>query len=204
MRVYGAGVDAALAKEGIVAVTMILFDFPSGYWGYWMGIGNFVWNSITWRGAGSLIELQFAGEGTDLASRPLTARLRAVADTTLDADTLATIESESYSQRPVTLYTAYFDRDTRVLISVEQEWAGIVDTFDHVEDGGDHVLVGHFESRSIDYTRRGAAIRSNGQQNLISAGDLFFDFVATVAEKDIYFGRKQPASSGSRYSGSPV
>ena len=33
MRVYGAGVDAALAKEGIVAVSMILFDFPSGYWG---------------------------------------------------------------------------------------------------------------------------------------------------------------------------
>ena len=204
MRVYGAGVDAALAKEGIVAVNMILFDFPSGYWGYWMGIGNFSWNGITWRGAGSLIELQFAGEGTDLASRPLTARLRAVADTALDADTLATIESEAYSQRPVTLYTAYFDRDTRALISVEQEWAGIVDTFEHVEEDGDHVLVGHFESRSIDYTRRGAAIRSNGQQNLISAGDLFFDYVATVAEKDIYFGRKQPASSGTRYTGSPV
>ena len=56
MRVYGAGVDAALAKEGIVAVNMILFDFPSGYWGYWMGIGNFVWNDLNHNG------IQDAGE----------------------------------------------------------------------------------------------------------------------------------------------
>lgn len=192
--------QAALEAAGIIMRSMILFDFPSGYYGFWTGIGIKTWNSIEFVGSGSLIEVNRDDENIALEASAVTATLRANPELGITADILASIESENYRNRPVTIYRALLNKTTLQFIDDPiVVWKGLVDRFSHEESSeGEYVLVGHFESRAIDYTRRGAAVRSSAQQNLVSAGDLFFDYVGYAGQAQIYFGTKVPKKMGSQ------
>lgn len=202
MKVITVGQQAALDASGIVMRSMMLFDFLEGYFGFWNGIGRFTWNTFEFIGAGSLISVEADEESLGLESNGITARLRAQPEAGLTPDVLATIEDYQYRNRPVTFYRALFNLATMELIDdpiVERRC--IVDRFTHEESSdGDYVLVGHFVSRAIDYTRRGPMVRSSAHQNLVSAGDLFLDYTGFAGTAQIYFGTKVPKKLGSQRS----
>lgn len=199
MKTLTGGQQSALEASGIVMRSMMLFDFLEGYFGFWSGVGRFTWNTFTFVGAGSLISVEADEESIDLESNGVTARLRAQPEEGLTPDVLATIEDYQYRNRPVTFYRALFNITTGALIDdpiVERRC--IVDRFTHEESAdGDYVLVGHFVSKAIDYTRRGPMVRSSAHQNLVSAGDLFLDYTGYAGTAQIYFGSKVPKRLGS-------
>lgn len=188
--------EAALAAAGIVIRDMLLFDLASGYYGFWTGQGIRVWNTIDFLGVGSLIQVSRENENTSLEAGAVVATLRAQPDLGLTANILASIENEAYKNRPVTIYRALLNRTTWAFIDDPIIlWKGIIDYFSHDEGAdGDYVLTCHMESRAIDYTRRGAAVRSSAQQILVSSGDKGFDFVGVAGTAQIYFGTKVPKS----------
>ena len=196
------GQQSALNASGIVMRSMILFDFPEGYFGFWTGIGPLTRNTITFVGAASLISVERDEESLELESNGGTARLRANPELGLTPDVLATIEEYAYRNRPVTIYRVLLNVTTGIMIDDPiVEWRGIVDLFTHDEGAdGDYVLTGKFVSRSIDYTRRGPMVRSSAHQDLISAGDLFFDYTGYSGSAQIYFGTKVPKKLGSKRS----
>lgn len=203
MKALTSGQQAALEAAGIMMRSMILFDFPEGYFGFWTGIGPLSWNSIGFTGAASLIEVEKNEENTELESNGVTARLRSYPEAGITPDVLASIETYAYRNRPVTIYRALLNITTLALIDDPVvEWRGLVDQFSHEEKGdGDYTLIGKFVSRALDYSRRGPMIRSSHHQNLISAGDLFFDYVGVAGTAQIYFGTKAPKQvGGSNYS----
>lgn len=51
-------------------------------------------------------------------------------------------------------------------------------------------------SRAIDYTRRGANVRSSAHQNLLSVGDQFFDYVGVAGTAKVFWGTKPPKNLG--------
>ncbi len=194
--------QAALEASGLAMRSMLLFDFPEGYFGFWTGIGVLTWNTIGFVGAASLISVERDEESLDLESNGCTARLRAQPAIGLSPDLLATIEDYQYRNRPVTIFRALLDITTDALIDDPiVEWRGIVDQFEHEESAdGDYVLVGKFVSRSIDYTRRGPMVRSSAHQELVSPGDLFLDYTGYAGTANIYFGTKVPKKIGSQRS----
>lgn len=194
--------QAALEASGIIVRDLLLFDFPSNYYGFWTGNGIRTWNSIDFVGVESLIEITQDEENIALEASPVTARLRAIPNIGLTPEILVTIEEEPYKHRPVTIYRALLNRTTWAFIDDPFViWRGIVDQFSHEESAdGDYVLVGHFESRAIDYTRRGASVRSSAQQNLIQSGDRFFDYTGHAGTAVIFFGTKVPKKLGSKRS----
>jgi len=195
MRSYSVPTQDALAASSIIRRGMILFDFPSGYYGFWDGSGPFVYNTITYQGGAQAIEIETADETLALSSNQVVLRLKANPGLGLTPDVLSTIEAENYHQRPVTISKAIFDRDTLALISVTPTWRGKVDRVEHVRDGGDYTIVGYLESRSIDYSRRGTAMRSDAAQKVISAGDKGLEFTGYGYDAmQIPFGTKAPAS----------
>lgn len=202
MRAITAAQQAALLDAGIVMRSMILFQFLEGNFGFWTGNGSLVWNAITFVGASSLIQVERNEENVDLESNEVIARLRAYPETGLTPDVLATIEAYAYRNRPVTIYRALLSLQTMALIDDPLvEWRGIVDYFTHDEGAdGDYVLTCHMRSRAIDYTRRGPMVRSSQHQNLISAGDLFLDYVGAAGTAKVFFGSKVPKSMGSQRS----
>lgn len=150
---------------------MVLFDFASGFYGFWGGLGPFDHNSITYVGAGSLISAEDLDQGIDGEAIPLVLTLTGIPNSDLSPDVLASIEAETYHQRPVVVSTAYFDAND-ALLSVETEYRGYIDQIRHsIQPGGEAKLTVHCESRARDALRIGYRMRSDSDQRLIDADD---------------------------------
>lgn len=170
----------ALIDAGRFAVRgLIKFQFGDGTFGVWNGTGDLVWDDVTYR-PNSIISIDDIALQMGTAAAPLTITLPESADFGITPDMLASIEEHDYKGRPVTIYDAYFDPDTRALVHVEPLYAGYLDYIDHVRDGDGVKLVGHVETMALDNHRDGYRSASHADQQLISPGDMFFEHAARV------------------------
>lgn len=190
MRSFDSDTLAALAAGRVAMRTLIVFDFASGLYGFWDGIGTTSYAGQDYVGAGQLITMNEANFVSDLVTSTLEVRLTAIPDSGLDPDVLGSIESEAYHQRPVTISRAYYDPDSRAILSVERLFKGFVDQVEHdVTIGGEAVLIGKLESRARDFSRKGHRVRSDTDQRRIDVDDGGLRHAATSGNQDIYWGK---------------
>jgi hypothetical protein len=203
VRVISTALKTRLDAGRIIKSDLVLFDFPSGLWGFFYGSGTFTYNSVTYIGAGAMFEIDAIGGVSDGSAVQLDIKLNANAAKGLTMTVLATIEQEIYAGRPVTISRGYFDADTYELISVEVIYRGYIDTIEHVEsDGegqlgaqnpGEGYIVAHVESRSLDLGRSGWRRRSDSDQRSLAANDGSLRYLQASATAEIFWGRKTPA-----------
>lgn len=193
MLALDTSIQAALDAGIIVVRGMLLFEFASGNYGFWDGAGPFVWNGVTFVASGSLLEVSPLEQTSQLATSSRTIKLRAVPETALTPDVLASIENEDYKNRPVTEYLVFFDPDTRVMLGqpfvvAESE----IDVMEHDQSGEDYVLVAHLETRARDYTKTGARMRGNKDQQQLFPGDTSLQNAEIAAVAKEYFATHNP------------
>lgn len=183
---------AQIAKGAYTSTHLLLFDFVEGLYGFWGGHGPVTVNGVTYVGAGSLIEVSQVNLGSDLAASPLTVAVRALPETALSPDVLATIDNYGYKNRPAHLSLAYFDPVAGTIVTAFQWWQGYVDTIEHNQTvGGEYSLIAHLEPLSLDHSRVGYRLRSDADQRLIDPADRFFEHAGTTAVMKIQYGRSQ-------------
>ncbi|MGF7160123.1 hypothetical protein FHS85_001746 [Rhodoligotrophos appendicifer] len=193
MRTIDAPTLATIEAGAIAERDMILFDFPSGFHGFWTGDGVFTWNGLTFNGTGSLLSVASIEERDDLGSVALEVRLRALPEAGLTGDVLAEIESEAYHQRPVTIYKAFFHPLTAALLSVSVRYRGTLDQIEHDEAAdGEYTLIGRIECRSRDHTRTGYRLRSDADQRLIDPDDGGLRYAIGASRQQVYWGAERP------------
>lgn len=181
---------AQIAKGAYTSTHLLLFDLVEGLYGFWGGHGPITVNGINYVGAGSLIEISQMNLGADLAASPLTVTLRALPETALTPDVLATIDNYGYKNRPAHLSLAYFDPVAGVIVTAFQWWQGYIDIIEHSQTvGGNYTLIGHLEPLSLDHSRIGYRMRSDADQKLIDPSDRFFEHAGTTATMRIQYGR---------------
>jgi hypothetical protein len=184
-----------MADDDLASAELLLFDLPSGLHGFWPGHGPLPVDGVSYVGAGSLIKIEPSVQGLDFAATPLRVTLRAVPDSELSPDKLATIEDEQYKGRPSSYSLAYFERATGALITVERLWQGYIDFLSHEGTvAADYVLVGNLEPRSLDHSRRGFRVRGDADQKLIDPDDKFYEHAATVTKENLPYGRASSAT----------
>lgn len=184
----------ALAKSQYAHSELLLFDLPSGLWGFWRGFGKLTVNGIDYVGAGSLLEMQQLDFGVELSASAIALKLRAVPETTVTPDVLATIDDEQYKGRPVSISFAYFNRDTGNLITVLPQWRGYIDTIEHQGTvGDDYALVARLEPRSLDHSRAGTRVRGDSDQRLLDLTDKFFEHAAKTPTEVLPYGKGDTA-----------
>jgi len=175
----------------IVERDMILFDFESGLYGFWTGAEQFEYQSVTYI-PGSVLEVDTEKSQTGPESVPRSVSLSSIPDTALDPDVLASIEAETYHQRPVIFYTAYFDPADMSLITVITRYRGYLDKIVH-QDGPDrYTVTAMLESRARDNRRHSVRLASDADQRKIDPDDQFFEHAASVRTEKVYFGKATP------------
>ncbi|MFG1371483.1 DUF2163 domain-containing protein [Xanthobacter oligotrophicus] len=190
MRSFNASTLATLQGGRAVSRGLLLFDFPSGLYGFWDGLGVLTYAGLDYVGAGQVVSVDPLGFVGDLSASSLTIKLTAIPDSDLDPGVLATIEAEQYHQRPVTLSRAYFDPDTLAMLSVERVYRGYVDQITHdYTIGGEAALSCSVESRARDNTRKGWRLRSDADQKRVDAADGGLRHAAISGNQDIYWGK---------------
>lgn len=199
MQAIDSAIQAALDAGILIKRGMIVFEFGSGIYAFWDGSAPLVWNAITFNPHNSLLDVSPVNQSGNLASSALTVTLRAVPAAGLTPDVLSTIEDEDYKNRPVTIYNGFFDAQTRTLLGGAPVviWEGEVDTITHRQARGDYHLVTSLESRSRDYTRKGARLRGNKDQQNLFAGDGFLKHADNAATSKEYFGQGTPSTAQS-------
>ncbi|OYZ75347.1 MAG: hypothetical protein B7Y12_12775 [Rhizobiales bacterium 24-66-13] len=189
MRSYDSDTLAMLSSGRAAVRDMILFDFASGLYGFWTGAGTLTYAGLDYIGAGKLFDIEDLSFEGGLAPSAVSIKLSAIPEEGLTPDVLASIESENYHQRPVTISRAYIHPDTRALLSVERVYRGYLDQMQHdLQVGGGATLTAMLESRSRDHTRVGHRVRSDADQRMIDPADGFFRHAPT-ADAKLLWGR---------------
>ena len=204
-RSYATGVQASLDAGRVIDRMLILIDLASGLRGFWTGLGPFTYNGVTYVGAGSLISIEGIQQGSDQSAVQVVGRLTSIPNTDLTPDILATIENETYHQRPATITTAYFDPDSTGFLGAEVEYRGYIDRIVHSENhNGDAVLEVHLESRFRDHQRAGYRMRSHNDQQRIAPGDMGLMHLAMVEHESVSFGKQKEIPTATTQQFAPV
>jgi hypothetical protein len=195
---------AQIAKGAYASTHLLLFDLVEGLFGFWGGYGPITVNSIPYVGAGSLIEISQINLGSDLAASPLTVTLRALPETALTPDILASIDSYGYKNRPAHLLLAYFDPVAGSIVTAIQWWQGYIDKIEHQQTvGGEYTLSAMLEPLSLDHARIGYRMRSDADQKLIDPTDRFFEHAALVLTEKLPYGRKENGAGPQAFVSAP-
>jgi hypothetical protein len=200
MRSFHADIQAALDAGRVVRREFLRFEFGTGTYGFWSGIGPITYSGLVYQGAGSIIKISPLSGTTDGSSVPIQIRMSSIPNSELTPDVLAGIEDEDYNKRPVKLYRGFYDPANYTILDARWlRWSGTVDYIEHeIEPGGQAHLIFHCESRRLDDQRTGYRMRSDEDQRLIEANDRFFEHVATVGSRTIDWGRRPEKARGNR------
>jgi hypothetical protein len=203
MRPYDSATLAQMNKRRIRRRDLLRIDLPSGVYGFWAGQGAFVYEGVTYVGAGRLLRIEGFGGGLDFSAQAFHVTLSAKPNSALTPDVLATVFSEQWHQAPVTLYRAYFHPDTFALLSVERVGRRVLDQLPlAIEAAGEAKLTAFLEPVTYDNPHRGYLKFGDGDQRLIDSDDGFFSFAATAGDQPIEWGRA-PAAAGPGASAEP-
>lgn len=187
---YDPDTQAALESGRVATRDLILFDFGSGLYGFWNGVGVFTYNGVDYKSAGSLIQVSPVRSSLDLSAQRLEVRLSSRPNTALTPEVLSDIWDEVYHFRPVTLMLAFFDIDTRALLSVESVGRGYIDRVEAQESQNQPMaLVFDIESRFRIHQRSNYRVRSDADQKRILSTDTGLRHVAKVGTERVLVGR---------------
>lgn len=160
----------------------------TGTYGFWNGKADItIEGQLYW--PNTLIEVSEPVYGLGTAASTFSISLVAKRDNGLTPDKLALIEGEGYKDAPVTVYDFYFDPDDRSFLHAEPGAFGFIDTIDHTRDSGNKGLLANVRSGAIANHRDGYRTASHQDQQLVSPGDMIFQYASVVRHEkfDIKF-----------------
>lgn len=170
-----------------------------GFWNGEIDVAQSVVDGIT----GSTVSRNFLCDGlvevgsvyrtSDLSVSITEVRLSAI-------DTFSENSVRGYDARgcPIQIYRGFFNPDTMVLVAnPKARFVGIVDEapIETSGDGRSSLIVLKCASHSRELTRQSTDVRSYESQIARHPGDAFYKDVATIGDRDFFWGRERNTPS---------
>tara|TARA_R110002124_G_scaffold184585_1_gene352045 strand:- start:114 stop:755 length:642 start_codon:yes stop_codon:yes gene_type:complete len=150
------------------------------------GGGDLVINSETYTGAGTLLAVSDIEDSNDLKSAGVTFQLSG-----MDSTVLSYAVSESYQNRPITLFLAFVSGGTDHVDGVMTLYKGRMTSTSITDSTTDGVMITLItENRLLDLERPcNYRYTKESQVALAGSGDTGFDAVEKLQDTDIIWGR---------------
>lgn len=178
-----AAQSAAVAAPTIYAAMLVELEFSPDPVRLWSGIGEFAWGNRTFTGAGTLLGISAVEETAEIRAAGTTISLSAI-----PADVMAGIQDVSWQGSPARIWLALFDAAGDLIGDPRQVFAGRMDTLSWTE-GATATIALTLESRLVDLDRPRVRRYTDADQQAEYPGDLGLQYVATLVEKEIAWGR---------------
>ncbi len=175
---------AAIQSQQIRPAIFVEGNFVSGPLYVWSGSGSVSWNGQTWMGVGSFGGVSTIEEGSTVEAKGITLTLSGI-DPTLLTDVL----SEFQVGLPVTVWLALFDQTNTLIPNPVTAFAGRMDQPAIDVDGTAATITINCENRLLDMNTPVDRRYTNEDQQLDHPGDRGFEFVNSIQEVTIYWGR---------------
>lgn len=165
-------------------------EFEGGDVRAWNGIGDLVWNAETFLGVGNLGAIQNIEETADLQAAGVTVAMSGI------PSELISLALQSVRQnKPGRIWLGMIDGPTRTLIDSVLAFEGRLDVAEIDEGPTTSVVTLKYENRLIDLERARERRYTHEDQQLDYPGDLGFEYVASLQDKQLNWGKpdKPPA-----------
>ena len=186
---------AATEEQVFRPAFLVALDWPSGMVRAWTGYGDFSWDSHTWTGTGDLGQISGITESVDQRANGVTLTLNGIPSALL-ADALA----NDAQGRSAKIWLAALT-DSGALAAQPYLLKNAVIDICPIEDNGETgSITVQLENELID-RRQKPRRRTHEDQQLVLSGDMYYQYVAGLAEKQVTWGGKtisgSPATAGS-------
>lgn len=163
----------------------LLFEgsFATGTVRAWSGIGDLSWNGQTWVGTGTLLQISSVQENAETVASGATITLAGV-PTELISLALGSVRQG----RDGKIYLGFLSAGAVVADPV-LVFEGKLDVPIIEEDGDTATIAIAYESRLIDLQKPRESRYTNEDHQRVYPGDLGFEFVPSLQEKTINWGR---------------
>jgi hypothetical protein len=188
---------AEIQAQNMRPILLCQLFFTSGWVYLWSGIGSLSWNGQTWLGIGTLGTVSAVPETSDLTAVGLKFALSGV-----DPAMLTHALGEVRQGQPVILYQGFLTQAGGVVASPNTAWSGRMDTCEIAEGGETAVITLTAESRLLDLNRSRERRYEKQDQAIDFPGDLGFDYVPSLQELSVVWGKPSPTSAPTRAPGS--
>lgn len=174
---------AALQSSSLQPAIFVEAYFATGPIRVWTGFGTISFNSHSWQGIGTLGSISVIEDGATVEAKGITISLSGI-DPTLLADVL----SEFQLGAAVTIYLGMFSSGS-LISSPLVAWAGRMDqpTIDVAAESA--IISINCESRLLDMNISVFRRYTNEDQQIDHPGDRGFEFVPSLSERIVYWGR---------------
>lgn len=175
-----------LSQIGSASVTPILFfygEFASGNVRMWSGIGDLSWDSQTWLGAGSLVQVSNIEESAEIKATGIVVTFNGI-----PADLLSLVLSDVRQGALGKVWLGFLASGS-VVATPWLIFEGRIDTPVISEDAESCSIAITYESRLIDLSRPRSSRYTDQDQKREFPGDLGMEFVLALQDKDIPWGR---------------
>ena len=150
----------------------------------WTGIDNLTISSETYTGAGTLLSVSNSEDNTELKSNGIVVALSGM-DTTVVNYAL----TESYQNRPITIFMGYVMGGTNEVAGTLTLFKGRMTSLviNDTPDGATVTI--DAENRLVDLDRPSNLRYTKESQNFLFSGDTGFNRVASIQDKQINWGK---------------
>lgn len=182
-RTVTTAVGNALASGNVPYLMLVQLDFVSGTLRACSAAYDFAWGGYTWVGAGNLAAIQPIEEGAELQMYGVQLQLSGI-----PAAYVSVALNQNYRGRPATIYLAPLNSSYMVLADPVVAFSGRMDTM-QLEVGHTATITVTAESRLTDWERARVRRYNSEDQQQVYPGDLGFQYVPQMVEKQIVWGR---------------
>jgi hypothetical protein len=190
-RTLTSGMQTASEASLVRPFFLIDLEFTSGSVYLWTGHGDLSWNSNTYIGAGDIMELSAFDETTDLGAAGASVTL-----TGIKSSLVTKARDENYQGRPIHIRLGAFDSTASIITDPVIVFTGFMDIMTINEAAEVSTIQVSAENRLIQIERRNERRYTDNDHKIDFPNDKGFEFVATIQEKEIVWGRKSSTAGG--------
>jgi len=157
-------------------------EFVSGYLRVWTGYGDLSWNGFTWQGTGYLFDLSQIKESSDNTANGVT-----VSFSGIPSSMISLALSDIKQNLPGKIWVGFLNNG--VVSDPVLLFEGRLDVSGIQEEGDTSTINIDYESRLIDLQRPRENRYTHEEQQARFAGDLGCEFVVSLQEANVVWGR---------------
>lgn len=179
-----ATVQTEVDKSALSPILLIELMFDTLPLRFWTGFGDLSWDSKTWNGSGDVIKVSPLDETARVEASGVQFQIAGV-DTLFTTYALA----EDIQGREANVYVGFVDTSGAVLADPVGPFQYLMDTFNISDDPDNVVITLTAESYLASLQRPRPRRYTHEDQQIEFPGDMGLEFVASIQQKEITWGR---------------
>lgn len=184
MRDLTSAMQTEVGKAEVAPILLFEGEFATGTVRAWSGYGTLLWNGFEWSGTGTLLSVSNISETNETAAQGVTVSLSGIPSDLISL-TLAEVKQGASGK----IYFGLLD-DQTVINNPILLFSGKLDIPSISDEGEFAEITITYESRLIDLERPRINRYTPEDQKRLFPGDLGLDYVPSIQDKKVVWGRK--------------